>query len=119
MQGLVLARKELQTAASSYLKSQDYDGMRDFLKNEAVNMQNYEPNVLSILASKRLEEEDKKAIGTIRTYGVGADVMIMYGGLMAEIDEMNTPDVNTVAKYLTRTVESLDEVITICRNNGL
>jgi len=25
-------------------------------------------------------DEDKKEIGTIRRYGIGADVMIMYGG---------------------------------------
>lgn len=64
-------------------------------------------------------DEDKKAIGTIRTYGSGADVIIMYGGLLAEIDPGNEePDYATVQKYMTRTMDSLDEVITICRNGG-
>ena len=43
----------------------------------------------------------------------------MYGGLLAEIDEGNEePDYATVQKYMTRTMESLDEVISICRNGG-
>jgi len=55
----------------------------------------------------------------IGRYGSGADVLIMYGGLLAEIDEENEqPDYATVQKYLTRTMDSLDEVITICRNGG-
>lgn len=38
---------------------------------------------------------------------------------MAEIDEENDePDHATVQKYMTRTMDSLDEVITICRNSG-
>lgn len=64
-------------------------------------------------------DEDKKAIGTIRRYGSGADVIIMYGGLIAEIDEGNEePDAATVQKYMTRTMDSLDEVIAICKNSG-
>ena len=65
-------------------------------------------------------DEDKKEIGTIRRYGIGADVMIMYGGLTAEIDEANEePDPAVAKKFLTRAIESLDEVISICQNNGL
>jgi hypothetical protein len=46
--------------------------------------------------------------------------MIMYGGLNAEIDEANDePDAAAAQKFLTRTIESLDEVISICQNNGL
>jgi hypothetical protein len=43
----------------------------------------------------------------------------MYGGLLTEIDESNEePDYATAQKYLTRTIESLEEVIAICRNGG-
>jgi hypothetical protein len=43
----------------------------------------------------------------------------MFGGLMAEIDEGNEePDAATVQKYMTRTMDSLDEVIAICKNSG-
>jgi len=64
-------------------------------------------------------DEDKKAIGTIRTYGVGADVIIMYGGFLSAIDEENEDvDLSLVEKNLARTYESLNEVITICENNG-
>jgi hypothetical protein len=58
--------------------------------------------------------EDKKAIGTIRTYGVGADVAIMYGGLLQELENPG----GEIDKYLLRTIQSLDEVIAICRNSG-
>lgn len=45
--------------------------------------------------------------------------MIMYGGLMSEIDENNDePDLSSAKKYLTRTVDSLSEVISICRSGG-
>ena len=52
-------------------------------------MNNYESNAQALLESKRLDAESKKDIGTIRRYGVGADVIIMYGGLKNEIDEEN------------------------------
>jgi hypothetical protein len=66
-----------------------------------------------------VRDEDKKAIGTIRRYGVGADVIIMYGGLVAELDEENEePNVAEASKYAARALDSLDEVIAICRSNG-
>ena len=74
----------------------------------------------TLLESKRLDAESKRDIGTIRRYGVGADVIIMYGGLRAELDEDNesTPREEKVASYLLRTKQSLDEVLAICRSNG-
>ena len=40
-------------------------------------------------------------------------------GLLAEIDELNDePDPSVVSKYLGRTIDSLNEVIQICKNNG-
>ena len=35
--------------------------------------------------NKQLDAESKIAIGTVRRYGAGADVIIMYGGLKGEI----------------------------------
>jgi hypothetical protein len=53
----------------------------------------------------------------IRRYGVGADVIVMYGGLKMEVDE-ERPNFSEIQKYLKRTVDSLDEVIAICMSNG-
>ena len=116
---LLKAKQELITAAKAYIPTRDYAGMREFFEEEATNMNNFEANSRVLLESKRLDAESKKEIGTIRRYGVGADVMIMYGGLRAEIDEGNEfPNFNEVQKYFTRTLDSLEEVIAICRNNG-
>jgi hypothetical protein len=117
-EGLIKAREELQNAQNKYLSKRDYNGLRKYLEG-AENINNFERNALAILTSKKLDDEDKKAIGTIRRYGSGADVIIMYGGLIAEIDEGNEePDAATVQKYMTRTMDSLDEVIAICKNSG-
>ena len=71
-----------------------------------------------MLESKRLDVESKKEIGTIRRYGVGADVMIMYGGLRSELENSDYPNPSEVQKFLTRSLDSLQEVIVICQNNG-
>lgn len=116
---LVKARKELQTVGETYLPKRDWEGLRAYLEQDAVNLNAYEANAGALLESKRLDAESKKDIGTIRRYGVGADVIIMYGGLKNEVDEENeNPNGSEIAKYLRRTADSLDEVIAICRSNG-
>ena len=116
---LVKARKELQTVGEAYLPKRDWEGLRTYLEQDAVNLNAYEANAGALLESKRLDAESKKDIGTIRRYGVGADVIIMYGGLKNEVGEENeNPNGSEIAKYLRRTADSLDEVIAICRSNG-
>jgi hypothetical protein len=115
--GLLKGREELVIAARTFVAKRDSEGLRSYLNDEAVNINSYELNAQALLESKRLDNESKKDIGTIRRYGVGADVIIMYGGLKAEANEEN-PNYSEVQKYLKRTVDSLDEVITICESNG-
>mmetsp|Transcript_14482 Transcript_14482/g.31412 ORF Transcript_14482/g.31412 Transcript_14482/m.31412 type:complete len:216 (+) Transcript_14482:160-807(+) len=116
---LVKAQKELQVAGADYLPKKDWDGLRAYLAEEAVNMNSYDANAQALLESKRLDAESKKDIGTIRRYGVGADVIIMYGGLKNEVDEENeNPSSAEIGKYLRRTEDALGEVIAICRSNG-
>ena len=91
--------------------------MKEFTESSASNMNNYEDNANSLLASKQLDAESKKEIGTIRRYGVGADVIIMWGGLKAELEE-EEPSFAAVQKSLQRSMDSLDEVIAICKSNG-
>mmetsp|Transcript_16390 Transcript_16390/g.21451 ORF Transcript_16390/g.21451 Transcript_16390/m.21451 type:complete len:231 (-) Transcript_16390:200-892(-) len=118
---ILAAREELVLAARTYMPTRDYNGLREFLDGEkGVNMRNYEANAQALLGSKLLDIESKKEIGTIRRYGVGADVIIMYGGLRTEIDEDNEyPNYQEVQKKLLLTLDSLGEVIAICRGNGL
>jgi len=116
---LVKARAELQLAGKTYLPARDWEGLRTYLAEGATNMNAYEANAQALLESKRLDAESKKDIGTIRRYGVGADVIIMYGGLKGEVDEENeSPNGGDIAKYLKNTGNALDEVIAICRSNG-
>jgi hypothetical protein len=107
--------------------------MLSYLKTSSPSLSSFESNALSLLSSKSLDESSKKEIGTIRRYGVGADVMIMYGGLLNELsggaeggqefeledDEVRKVDRREVEKYLLRTAESLDEIIAICKSNGM
>ena len=129
---LVAARGELRYAADTYLPKSDWEGMREYLESGAANMNNYENSAQALLESKRLDAESKRDIGTIRRYGVGADVIIMYGGLKNELSVRNDADVDDeggdgggggtsgaeVGKYLRRTADSLEEVLAICRSNG-
>ena len=114
---IVSARNELVKAAQTYLPKGDYVGLRDYLDSDARYLADYESNASALLSSNRLDSESKKAIGTIRTYGVGADVIIMLGGLQAALQD-DPPSASDAQKYLVRTLDSLTEVIAICRNNG-
>lgn len=118
---LVKAREELSVAYNTYILKKDYEGLRKYVNEDAINMNNYEENANVLLASKQLDAESKIAIGTVRRYGAGADVIIMYGGLKGEISEdVEEEDINygAVSKAIRRTMDSLDEVISICRSNG-
>lgn len=117
---LVAGRDELILAAQKYLAKADWDGLTDYLQDPDRKINQYETNAQVLLQSKRLDIESKKAIGTIRRYGVGADVLIMYGGLRAELESPMgaVPNMNSVQTYMVRTLDSLEEVIVICRSNG-
>jgi hypothetical protein len=143
-QRLLGAREELLTAAKENVSKRDVKGMKQLLvTNRNANVNRMDASMQVLLESKALDAESKKAIGTIRTYGVGADVMIMYGGLRGEFlppggiveevlgdgdddddddddDDGDTlkPNWGEVQKYLFRTLDSLQEVIVICRSNG-
>lgn len=115
-QNLLTARNELKEA-KYLIASQDIEGLKEYLSDASLKINNYEENAGALLASKNLDAESKKAIGTIRTYGCGADVVIMYGGLKGELDEEN-PNLNNLFKNAERAWESLNEVIAICKSNG-
>ena len=117
---LIAGRDELIEAAQKYLAKADWDGLTEYLQDEDRQINKYEANAQVLLTSKRLDVESKKAIGTIRRYGVGADVLIMYGGLRSELESPMgaTPNMSAVQSYMVKTLDSLEEVIVICRSNG-
>jgi hypothetical protein len=117
-QSLVQSREELEYVMKTFLVNKDYDGMSDYLSDSSLNINHYEENATALLTSKQLDVESKMTIGTIRRYGVGADVIISYGGLRSELDTNESPNYGAVSKALQRTMDSLDEVIAICKSNG-
>ena len=76
----------------------------------------FEDNATIIVQAPVLTAEDKKAIGTIRRYGVAADVIIMTGGLSEALDN---GDVRQAKSFLAKAKGSLDEVIGVARGGGL
>jgi len=115
---ILAGREELIAAAKKYLPERDFEGLKEYLDDKDRKINSYEGNAQILLESKRLDAESKKAIGTIRRYGVGADVIIMYGGLKAELDQ-ESPNGGQVQQYLVKCLDALSEVIVICRDNGL
>jgi hypothetical protein len=115
------AREELAIAGRTYFPKQDWDGLREYLDDDnekSYNINHYDDNASALLTSTRLDAESKKAIGTIRRFGVGADVIIMYGGLKAELSEDNErPNSADIQKYYLKTLDSIEEVIAIIKSN--
>jgi hypothetical protein len=136
-QRLVGAREELIAASKEYIAKRDAKGMKRLVTDPDSNVNRMDASMQALLESKALDAESKRSIGTIRTYGVGADVIISYGGLKAEFlpaggmieededdddddddDDTLKPNWGEVQKSLLKTLDSLQEVIVICRANG-
>ena len=108
---LVSARKSLDSLAVSLGKG-DRAAVGKVLADAPFST--LEENLLTLVQSPVLGVDDKKQIGTIKRYGVGADVLIMAGGLNSAV--ANGGDAKG---YLTKTSDALDEVILICKGAGL
>ena len=111
--GIVEARKVLDKV-EQLIKTDKYDDAKTLLESGSVAA--FESNAMALVASPALAAEDKKAIGTIRRYGVGADVLIMLGGLNEAVRD---DDARAAKSYLAKSKASLDEVISIARGSGL
>ena len=75
-----------------------------------------EENLLTLVQSPLLGVDEKKQIGTIKRYGVGADVIIMLGGLEKAVGDKNAANAKS---FLDKAKASLDEIVTICKANKL
>lgn len=104
-----VARAALERVSAA-LASERFDDARALLESPSVT--GFEKDCTILVQSTVLDAEDKKAIGTIRRYGVGADVLIMIGGLANAVSES---DARGAADYAVKAEAALDELLVIVR----
>ena len=109
--GIKAGRKALD-GIDALLAKGDFDGAAAAL----APIDAFEDQATIIIQAPVLAAEDKKAIGTIRRYGVAADVIIMAGGLK---EALRDEDARGAKSYLAKCKGSLDEVISIAKGGGL
>lgn len=97
------ARKGLG-AIDSLLKASDFKGAASALG--APPYSSFKETLLVLVQG--LGPAEKKAIGTDRTYGLGADASIMLGGLAAEVGK---GDAAAARGFVERAGSTLDEII--------
>lgn len=110
---LLAARQKLDSA-DALLGKGDFAALKLLLDSPPVS--SFEENALLLVQSRTLDPEDVKAIGTIKRFGIGADVIIMLGGLK---EASNNLDASNARSYLAKARNSLDEIIAICKSNKL
>lgn len=68
---LVQSREELEYVKKTFLVNKDYDGMRDYLSDSSLNVNNYEENATALLTSKQLDAESKMAMNNMEVWSGG------------------------------------------------
>jgi len=112
----VAAVSEIKAARSGLdklderLRKADYKGAAGLLGEPP--FVNLEQNLLTVVASPTLGPDEKKAIGTIKRYGVGADALIMVGGLEAAVNKENG---SGAADYSSKAKAALNEIELLCK----
>jgi len=96
--------------AERLISSKRFDDVRAILTSEPVT--DFETDCTVLVQSSVLTAPDKKDIGTIRRYGVGADVLIMLGGLSEALDNGKQ---QAAQEYLAKAIASIDDVLAIAR----
>lgn len=112
-QTLLDARSQLKSLSEMVGKG-DFAGASKAM--DSAPYDDLENTLLVLVRSPVLGPDEKKAIGTIKRYGVGADVIIMLGGLNSAIKSGSGGDART---YITKAKEALDEVVVIGKSCGL
>ena len=110
----ILAARTKLDAADKLVSAGDWKALKSLMDSAPVS--SFEENALVLVQSKALSPDDVKAIGTIKRYGVGADVIIMLGGLSAAA---GNADAGNAKSYLAKAKASLDEILVICKGNRL
>lgn len=65
---------------------------------------------------RRVFESRILQIGTEKRYGLGADVIIMLGGLQEAVDSVDIPKAKS---FSSKAKNALDEIIAVCKEGGL
>ena len=110
----ILAARRALDSADKLVSAGDFAALQSLLSAAPVSA--FEDNALVLVQSKALGLDDVKQIGTIKRYGVGADVIIMLGGLEKAVDDKNAANAKS---FLDKAKASLDEIVTICKANKL
>tara|TARA_B110001452_G_scaffold252939_1_gene243179 strand:- start:508 stop:1146 length:639 start_codon:yes stop_codon:yes gene_type:complete len=111
----IVASRKVLDKADALLASKDYASISALL--DAAPVSSFGDNALILLNSKAIKDPDAiKQIGTIKRYGVGADVSIMLGGLS---EAARGSDAAGAKSYLDKAKSSLDELIIIGKGAGL
>ena len=76
----------------------------------------FEENALTLVKSSAIAPADKKQIGTVKTYGLAADVIIMLGATRSSVDSLNSREARANSK---KAKNALDEIIAVGKSNGL
>eukprot|EP00607_Mallomonas_marina_P001937 CAMPEP_0182427688 /NCGR_PEP_ID=MMETSP1167-20130531/18985_1 /TAXON_ID=2988 /ORGANISM="Mallomonas Sp, Strain CCMP3275" /LENGTH=210 /DNA_ID=CAMNT_0024610111 /DNA_START=106 /DNA_END=738 /DNA_ORIENTATION=+ len=72
-------------AMKEYASKKEFQKIADMLSKEPYT--SFEQSATTVVRSENLSQEDKEALGTIKRYGVVADVIIMIGGVGAALKE--------------------------------
>ena len=110
----ILAARRALDSADKLVSAGDFAALQGLLS--AAPVSSFEDNALVLVQSKALGLDDVKQIGTIKRYGVGADVIIMLGGLEKAVGDKNAANAKS---FLDKAKASLDEIVTICKANKL
>ena len=110
----ILAARRALDSADKLVSAGDFAALQGLLS--AAPVSTFEDNALVLVQSKALGLDDVKQIGTIKRYGVGADVIIMLGGLEKAVGDKNAANAKS---FLDKAKASLDEIVTICKANKL
>lgn len=110
---LIAARQELNTI-TRFVVASDFGSVAPLLGKPPFS--SVERNLLALVQGPGLTPDAKKQIGTIKRYGVGADVLIMLGGLSEAITGADVPKSKS---FVEKSKDALDEVIAIGNEGGL
>ncbi len=69
-------------------------------------------SLAALVQAPELGPDEKKAIGTVKTYGLGADALIMVGGLT---DAVREGDANAARGFVQKAAATLDEIVINCK----
>ena len=112
------AYAELRAARSSLDKVDSLIGKSDYKAAASIltepPLATLEVNLLTLVASPELGPDERKSIGTIKRYGVGADALIMMGGLGSAL---RSGDGSGASDYTSKAKASLDEIVLTCQKS--